>query len=43
MFPAPWRPKLRVPNLKIATVLLVAMFFFDIYWARRPEILVEID
>lgn len=23
---------LRVPNLKIATVLLVAMFFFDIYW-----------
>eukprot|EP00434_Breviolum_minutum_P028310 symbB.v1.2.025047.t1/scaffold2411.1/size79909/1 len=23
---------LRVPNLKIASVLLVAMFFFDIYW-----------
>eukprot|EP00913_Durusdinium_trenchii_P018092 g17000.t1 len=23
---------LRLPNLKIATILLVAMFFFDIYW-----------
>ncbi|CAJ1331682.1 unnamed protein product [Effrenium voratum] len=32
----------RLPNLKTATVLLVAMFFFDIYWALLPSVFISV-